>query len=259
MSLRFNSFAIDWQEYLIDWVAQNAWLEELAILGTGFRQDTKGRLKAAWRSHLTSHRTDESDNTLFRTDLDYLRFNDIGNTKKSSPCPFCLSDLAAENSAKAAGNSSRMLKHKQLANIVRLQAFCRMVTARARYRRGRKVIVGLQRKYRAGVSSLISFSRIIISYHNLILSSHVIILYHHLIPSLRIIISSHQLISSSHVIILYHHLIPSSHTIISYHHPVSSPRIIISYHPVSSSRMNHHPVSSSRIIISYHHLVSSSS
>ena len=160
LSLRFNLILRDWQEYLIEWVDQNEWLEELHILGTAFDGSMRRMLAEAWKSHLSSHLLEDNGNTLLRTDVIELRVK--ASNMYKVPCPFCLDDLGAYNSWMNGHNSIRLLRYKRLACVVTLQAFFRMLTARLRYKRGRKVILSLQRKYRAAVFWKKSFAAKII-------------------------------------------------------------------------------------------------
>ena len=95
LSLRFNNFPLDAQDYMIEWVEQNncmididkisrvdsiilmrvyfrifVGVEVLYLQGSGFDAKKKDLLKAAWRKNLSSHRTDNFEQTLIRVYID---------------------------------------------------------------------------------------------------------------------------------------------------------------------------------------------
>ena len=66
LSLRYNMLTLEAQDYLIDWIVQNDWIEILYLQGTGFDSKKKEALKAAWKKNLSSQRTDNFDQTFIR-------------------------------------------------------------------------------------------------------------------------------------------------------------------------------------------------
>ena len=172
LSLRFNLFKEDWQQYLIDFIEQNDWLEELYVLGTGFTASRKRLLYFAWTRYLSSHRAEVYPICVCVFLLSILMFHYYAHVQnhgcilirinknllrltapniQEQPCPFCLSELTDYNSWRLGFNATIRAKYQRTNSIVMLQAFCRMIIDRLRYLKGRKVIVHLQRKYRAGV------------------------------------------------------------------------------------------------------------
>merc|ERR1711991_1070959 len=74
LSLRHNFFTPEAQDYLIEWLMQNDWVEILYLQGSTFDPKNKEALLAAWKKNLSSHRGDNfvneedptSANTLIR-------------------------------------------------------------------------------------------------------------------------------------------------------------------------------------------------
>ena len=74
LSLRHNFFTPEAQDYLIEWLTQNDWVEILYLQGSTFDPKNKEALLAAWKKNLSSHRGDNfvneedptSANTLIR-------------------------------------------------------------------------------------------------------------------------------------------------------------------------------------------------
>lgn len=66
LSLRFNNLTTEAQDYFIEWITQNDWIEIVYLQGTGFDSKKKEALKAGWKQNLSSHRTDNFDQTLIR-------------------------------------------------------------------------------------------------------------------------------------------------------------------------------------------------
>ena len=66
LSVRFNSLHQTAREVLVEWIATNAHLETLYIMGAGFDEALRARLETAWGKNLTSHRTDNMGMTFIR-------------------------------------------------------------------------------------------------------------------------------------------------------------------------------------------------
>lgn len=70
LSLRHNIFTADALEYLIEWLAQNDWIEIIYLQGCNIDEKKKESLISAWKKNLSSHRTDNFDNVLIRVVYD---------------------------------------------------------------------------------------------------------------------------------------------------------------------------------------------
>ena len=66
LSIRFNCLTQEAQDYLIEWIGQNDWIEILYIQGCGFDPKRLEALKASWKTNLKSQRTDNFDQTFIR-------------------------------------------------------------------------------------------------------------------------------------------------------------------------------------------------
>ena len=67
LSLRFNILPSEIVELLIQWVESNNTLQTLYIMNCGPDMwKARERLKVAWSKNLTSHRSDNNDQTLIR-------------------------------------------------------------------------------------------------------------------------------------------------------------------------------------------------
>ena len=67
LSLRFNILPSEIVELLIQWIETNNSLQTLYIMNCGPDMwKARERLKVAWSKNLTSHRTDNNDQTLIR-------------------------------------------------------------------------------------------------------------------------------------------------------------------------------------------------
>ena len=64
-------------------------------------------------------------------------------------CPFCMDDLRDSDQSRVDRYSSRMKAHAVRRGVVLMQALTRMFVARIAFSRGRKIVMTLQRRFRA--------------------------------------------------------------------------------------------------------------
>ena len=137
-------FEIEWQEYLVDWVGQNEWLEVLYISTSKFSLVNKENLKKAWKKYLSSHIFEANDEI-------FLRIQINSSSQAIKPCPFCLSDIGSENTYNLRKNYYNTMEYKRLISAIKIQSVLRMMVFKRKYNRGRKVIIKIQRKHRASL------------------------------------------------------------------------------------------------------------
>jgi hypothetical protein len=70
MSLRYNQLSLYSIDLIISWVAGNAFLETLYVMGSGFDEKNRLRLEDAWKKHLIGHRTTNMGYTFLRVTAD---------------------------------------------------------------------------------------------------------------------------------------------------------------------------------------------
>lgn len=70
LSLRFNTFSLESQDLLIEYIAQNDWIETLYLMGTGITPPKLSSLETAWKKHLKARPSENYGFTLIRVFID---------------------------------------------------------------------------------------------------------------------------------------------------------------------------------------------